>query len=175
LTEDERKEFIEFADSETMLNSIRQEIASHPVHQSRLTMCCKKIASLADTLSPFFEIVEIFIQNNPRYVGLAWGAMRLVFHVSFPPGARSALYHRLTVYQLGSNYISFLEKLSHMFEVIASKLSVYEEHARILQARAVERKQQVSIRLIKALAYIYSDIIQFCQYSCNLFAKRKGI
>ncbi|KAI9775589.1 MAG: hypothetical protein M1839_000989 [Geoglossum umbratile] len=98
---------------------------------------------------------NIFIQTSPGFAGLALGAMRLVF-------------------RLGSNYITFLEKLSDMFGKMASTLPVYEKYVKILRTRATEPKQ-LSERLLKALAYVYSDIIQFCQYACNLFKKRKGI
>ena len=62
-----------------------------------------------------------------------------------------------------------------MFEKMALTLPVYEEYVRNLRMRALSREQQVSRRLLKALAYVYSDIIQFCQYACNLFTKRKGM
>ncbi|KAH0542496.1 hypothetical protein FGG08_003092 [Glutinoglossum americanum] len=152
---DEGSDFTNFPNAESMLESISRQVTEHPVHRSRLTTCCRKISSLADTLTPFFEIVGIFVQTNPKYAGLVWGAMRLVF-------------------QLGSNYISFLEKLSDMFEKMSVTLPVYEEYIRTLKARALSRGQPVSRRLLKALAYVYSDIIQFCQYACNLFTKRKG-
>lgn len=65
-----------------MLAVVEQQAKAHPVHKTRLTSCCKKINTLAVKLSPFFDVVSIFVQSHPEYSGIAWGAIRLVFQVS---------------------------------------------------------------------------------------------
>jgi hypothetical protein len=64
-----------------MLDSIRRVVEEHPIHQSRLIKVLKRIESFVSRLDPFFEIVNAFVQTNPQYSGLAWGAIQLVFVV----------------------------------------------------------------------------------------------
>jgi len=68
-----------------MLAVINQQAKDHPIHGSRLTACCKKISSLATKLDPFFDVVNIFVSTHPEYMGIAWGAIRLVFQVRYWP------------------------------------------------------------------------------------------
>src|SRR5947207_8848275 len=85
LSDDEKRVFQEFPDAKSMLAVIKQQAKDHPIHESRLTACCKKISGLAVKLSPFFEVVNIFVQTNPQYIRIAWGAIRLVFQVRYLP------------------------------------------------------------------------------------------
>jgi hypothetical protein len=80
----------------------------------------------------------------------------------------------LTGLKLGSSYVSFLEKISDMFEKMAETLPMYEEFIATIRARVLKKEQFVPERLLKNLAIIYSDVIQFCQEACSLFTKRKG-
>jgi hypothetical protein len=78
------------------------------------------------------------------------------------------------MHKLGTNYISFLEKLCDMFENMAMQLPAYEEHIKELKERAQQQGREVSPRLLKALAYVYSDLIQFCFDACRLFSKKRS-
>jgi hypothetical protein len=66
-----------------MLAVITQQAKGHPIHGSRLTACCRKISALAAKFSPFFDVVNIFVSTHPDYMGIAWGAIRLVFQVRY--------------------------------------------------------------------------------------------
>jgi len=44
----------------------------------------KSLNASTKRISPLFNI-NIFVQTNPEYVGLVWGAMNLVFLVSTVP------------------------------------------------------------------------------------------
>jgi len=44
-----------------------------------------RLNASAKRISPFFNIIKIFVQTNPEYAGLVWGAMNLVFLVSTVP------------------------------------------------------------------------------------------
>jgi hypothetical protein len=39
------------------------------------------VYTLSKRLEPYFEVVNIFIQSNPQYSALFWGAFRLVLQV----------------------------------------------------------------------------------------------
>ena len=82
LNEDDRAMFKEFGSAESMLKEIGNYARAHPIHHSTLTKCCQKIHALAEKLSHYFEIVNIFVQTNPTFSGLAWGSLRLIFLVS---------------------------------------------------------------------------------------------
>jgi hypothetical protein len=64
-----------------MLTTIKEDAKSHPVHSSILTKCCKGINSIANRLSPFFDIAGLFVSSHPEFAALAWGSLRLIFIV----------------------------------------------------------------------------------------------
>lgn len=81
----------------------------------------------------------------------------------------------LTIEQIGTNYITFLDKISIMIEKMTISLPAYEDyleslHSRAIRARQEQKDHNVSSRLLKALAYVYADILQFCQEACELFS-----
>jgi hypothetical protein len=39
------------------------------------------VDALNDSLSPYFDIVAIFVQSHPEFAGIAWGSIRLIFKV----------------------------------------------------------------------------------------------
>lgn len=47
-----------------------------------LSKLCGRIDLVATSWAPFFTVVGTFVQSNPEYAALAWGAIRLVFLVS---------------------------------------------------------------------------------------------
>jgi hypothetical protein len=76
------------------------------------------------------------------------------------------------LYQLGTNFVTFLEKLSAMFEGLRSRLSLYH--------RQIERIRESPYRvdgkhLDKALSYIYMDVIEFCQISAYVFFQKRTL
>jgi hypothetical protein len=152
-----------------MIDNIKREVESHNIGRGKLTACCKRVEKLSNKLRPFFDIVTICVQNT-EYASLAWGAIRLVFQASVP----QAFYIYFNISQLGDHYITFLEKLTIMFEKMAQNLPAYEEYVVKLQFRAQKYGRKPHPRLLKALAYIYVDIIQFCLDACRLFSAGKN-
>lgn len=78
--------------------------------------------------------------------------------------------------QKGTNYATFLEKLSAMIEKMTVSLPAYEEYIRTLRSRAPQaykdgKNHRISNHLLKALAYVFADVLQFCQEACGLFSK----
>lgn len=41
----------------------------------------KVTAKLADTLGPYFEVVNIYVQSHPEYAALVWGTLRFILLV----------------------------------------------------------------------------------------------
>jgi hypothetical protein len=83
----------------------------------------------------------------------------------------------LTIEQIGTDSIAFLGKISIMIEKITITLPAFEEYLETLHSRAIRNSKEkndynVFSRLLKALAYVYADMLQFCQ-ACELFFKRR--
>ena len=76
----ERRMFSNCASAEQMIKDIRNlEIV--PEDKKMLNRCADRVKSFSDKLEPYFEIINIFIQSNPQFAAIAWGAMRLVLKV----------------------------------------------------------------------------------------------
>ncbi|KAF5672847.1 NACHT domain-containing protein [Fusarium circinatum] len=155
LTEKDKALFKEFSDATSILATIKEDAKSHPVHSSTLTPCCKGINSIANRLSPFFDIASLFVSSHPEFAALAWGSIRLVF-------------------VLGSNHAKFLERVCGMFENMSILLPAYEEYASRLRSRLTAKGHEGSKRIFKTLAYIYADLIQFCFEMCKLFTRKRS-
>jgi len=62
-----------------------------------------------------------------------------------------------------------------MFETMSTNLPAYEEYVDRLSALAQQHGTDLSKRLVKAMGYIYTDLIQFCFDVYRLLSKkRKG-
>jgi len=116
LSEDEKKSFAAFADSRSMLESARQAFELHPLHRSLLGSCFEALGNLAVRLSPFFDVINIFIQSNPDIASLVWGSLRFMF-------------------QMGIHYSGFSGQVRAMFDQITSSLPSIEGYANILRHR----------------------------------------
>ncbi|KAI9830344.1 MAG: hypothetical protein M1819_005725 [Sarea resinae] len=151
LSADDQQQFREFDSPQAMMDDILNNCRRMKDH-SKLMASCKLIRKFANGWSPFFSIIDIFVSSNPQWAGLAWGAIRLVFLLS-------------------SNYPNFFEKLAEMFEKIFLRLPSYEDQIRRLRGSASSTSQP---RLIRALSYVYADIIQFCRDACKIFTNKRG-
>jgi len=63
-----------------MLKEISSASLRHK-NSSRLYSCCAKIAQFSNAFEPYFDIVNIFVQVKPEYMGVIWGSIRLIFKV----------------------------------------------------------------------------------------------
>ncbi|KAF4453686.1 NACHT domain-containing protein [Fusarium austroafricanum] len=146
-----------------MIKQLEKEISGYKNH-SRFAGLCRKLDRFASLFAPFFSVVGTFVQSNPEYSALAWGAIRLVF-------------------LLGTNFTTFLDKILSMFEKLGDRLPGYAEY----YERVVVRWKKVSAndgqrasyearttRMVKALSYVYADILQFCQEACRIFSTKSG-
>ncbi|KAF5608591.1 NACHT domain protein [Fusarium subglutinans] len=140
LTEKDKTLFKEFSDAKSMLKAIKEDAKSHPVHSSTLTQCCKGINSIANRLSPFFDVAGLFVSSHPEFAALAWGSLRLVF-------------------VLGSNHAKFLERVCDMFESMSMVLPAYEEYVSRLRSRLTANGREGCTRLLMLhSSFAYSTI-----------------
>ena len=61
-----------------------------------------------------------------------------------------------------------------MFENMGMLLPAYEEYVESLRVRSRNQPKDMPDRLLRALAYIYSDLIQFCFDACKLLSKKRS-
>ncbi|VZI13608.1 unnamed protein product [Fusarium fujikuroi] len=148
LTEKDKALFKEFSDAKSMLTTIKEDAKSHPVYSSTLTKCCRGINSIANRLSPFFDIAGLFVSSHPGFAALAWGSLRLVF--------------------------IFLERVCDMFESMSVVLPAYEEYVSKLRSRLTANGHECCTRIFKTLAYIQADLIQFCFEMYKLFTRKRS-
>ncbi|KAF2645315.1 hypothetical protein P280DRAFT_531385 [Massarina eburnea CBS 473.64] len=162
LSPTEKTLFMEFGTSKDMIKDL-QQACEGARNGRKLSRLCHRIDRFASAWEPFFDITGIFVQTHPEFAGFAWGAIRLVF-------------------LLGSNYVTHLERLVAMLQRIAELLPAYEEYFKLFVNRHKTNNNQTTTfvpqlrhhRLYKALAYVYADIIQFCQEACKIFGTKRG-
>lgn len=80
LSPKERIIFQPFETPASMLREIEKDVKNYQ-NKRKLGVLCRKIENFSTAWAPFFEITGIFVQSNPEYAALAWGAVRLVFLV----------------------------------------------------------------------------------------------
>lgn len=61
-----------------------------------------------------------------------------------------------------------------MFTTLKHIIPAYEEYATKLRDR-FQGSSASQPRLMKALSYLYSDIVQFCGEACRLLSSKKGM
>jgi hypothetical protein len=138
-----------------MIQSLRKQCADHAINQAPLMRCCVRMDKIRIRMEPFFDIIGIFCQSNADIACLVWGSLRLLFH-------------------LGQNYATFLEKIYTMFDDMVEVLPAYEEYVDHVQSKYAKGGIEFAPRLLKALAYVYSDILDFCLGAVRILSPRKG-
>jgi hypothetical protein len=143
--------FEKFQSPREMLKQINHDVSNHKIQRSAILKCARRIEVVSTKLSPFFAIVDIFVQTNPEYAGIFWGAIRLVF-------------------LWGSNFTSFLEKTCEMFEFMVRTLPAYED---IVAAQTKLLQNRLSDRMLDALSMVYCDILEFCAQVCRILSPHR--
>lgn len=62
-------EFTEFNSAEIMLKELKLRVMTYQ-KKTRFVSFCQRLESVSESLSPFFDIVGIFIQSNPEIPAL---------------------------------------------------------------------------------------------------------
>lgn len=83
LSEDEWKDLQIYQSAEAMTLAIKNQVNKESNHyrKRKLGKCMEAIREFGQNLKPYFAVVDIFVQTNPQYAGLVWGALRLLFQV----------------------------------------------------------------------------------------------
>ena len=87
--------FTQFADMGAMLDDIRALCAEDQKNHLRLLSCSRKLAAFSHAFAPYFDIINIFVQIKPEWLGWFWGSIRLVFKVWILPVPGAPLLHRI--------------------------------------------------------------------------------
>ncbi|KAL3473036.1 hypothetical protein BJX99DRAFT_261719 [Aspergillus californicus] len=158
LPDEVKSQLQEYATVEAMNVSIRKQIEeiTDELQKSRLYKCFNKFRDLGLLMNPYFQIVDIFVQTNPRYLGLFWGSLRLIF-------------------QLSSNYVEYLEKLSTMFDNFARALPSYEDMLEKFASTIVAQGKGFPPRLAQSMVDIYVDVMRFCYRALSLFSAKSKV
>ncbi|KAH8901103.1 hypothetical protein GQ53DRAFT_835048 [Thozetella sp. PMI_491] len=155
LSETQRQVFKEYPDAYSMLEALKHHFATHPLQTSIITRWWKKISALSDRLSPFFSVLDLLVSSHPEFAAIAWGSIRLIF-------------------VLGTRHTLFLERICELFELMGSKLVVYERFLTGLHTRRIRRGAHGIDSLVTAMGYVYADLLQFCFDVCQFLSRKRS-
>jgi hypothetical protein len=64
-----------------MIQRFNQLVKDNGSRSVKTQRAMKVTAKLADTLGPYFEVVNIYVQSHPEYAALVWGTLRFILLV----------------------------------------------------------------------------------------------
>ncbi|KAF2451638.1 hypothetical protein P171DRAFT_9664 [Karstenula rhodostoma CBS 690.94] len=153
LPQDIQADLAKFHDTKSMIKEIDDLAKDSLSRPSKIRKPLQMIANIAHALEPYFEVVGIYVQTNPEYAGLVWGTLRFIF-------------------MMATNYTTFAAKIENALFRIASALPNFESLLNRLRRSENDDVKEIIPRFAKALAYIYSDILEFCHRICMLLNPR---
>ncbi|KAL4941118.1 hypothetical protein BDV06DRAFT_223412 [Aspergillus oleicola] len=156
LTDNERAKLDNYKTADELIQSMKKETQNY--HQSRhgcVDKFCYAVGRISRSLEPYFDVINTCVQSNPEYAGLVWGSIKLVFKIC---GHREV----------------FFEKLTSVLDDFHQEIDISEAQIRNLAQKDLTRLKALPSwpRLVKALSYLFADIITFCQRVYNLFSDR---
>lgn len=170
LSDEDEPRFMTFKDPSEMIDYLQGQCEKSK-ESSKLQMACMKIKDFTFSWEHFFGLVELAEISDPKWPGVAWGAVGLVFVVSI--SSQGAVSLLLKVVQLGKKYPNLFEKLAEMLNDIAKYMPSY--HNLVLQLQIeYPRDEEIRSDIAKALAFVYADILQFCRDACMMFTKGRN-
>ncbi|RPA75620.1 hypothetical protein BJ508DRAFT_311810 [Ascobolus immersus RN42] len=107
-----------------------------------------KIHKLSSRLEPYFKIVEIILQTDPKWSSIAWGGFRLIL-------------------QLACNFTKFFEKLLDSIATVGKLLPRYEELLTVWKD-----PKEVPQRVRDIIAQIFVCLMTFFSDTVGIFIKR---
>lgn len=82
LSEEERGRYSPCASTDDLLDGLKKlGVVAKQRSARRSTRFLAGVKAFNDRLQPYFEVTGIFIQSNPTYAAIVWGALRLVLQV----------------------------------------------------------------------------------------------
>jgi hypothetical protein len=80
LSENDQALFAPCATVDDLLTGLKR--LSSLTKRKRQPVFMDRIYNFAMSLEPYFKVVDLMIQSNPKYIALVWGALRLIFQAS---------------------------------------------------------------------------------------------
>ncbi|KAF4637865.1 hypothetical protein G7Y89_g220 [Cudoniella acicularis] len=164
--EHERKIFSTCDSRQALLLEIEDKKSLGHMKNKALAKPLERIHRFSRSLESYFKVVEIFIQSNPQYTAILWGAFRLVL-------------------QLASNFTMFFEKLAALLESLSdtaffqyeSIIDALEQEAEYEKADFYEdiADRHARFRIAEnALCDVYVDIFELFRRVWQIFTRKDG-
>ncbi|KAK6534601.1 hypothetical protein TWF281_005909 [Arthrobotrys megalospora] len=147
LSDDEKVHFDKLQKPDDIITQLKT-LKAPGFTRDRSQRAIKRITTFIERITPYFKIVDIAIQSDPTIASLVWSSIRLVV-------------------QLGLNFSSFMDKLTHMIERIGLMLPMYERYVNVF-------KHKVPKPLEESLRRVYSDLLLFFHECIKIFAKGRS-
>ncbi|KAF4462687.1 NACHT domain-containing [Fusarium albosuccineum] len=145
------KQIDAYQDANAMLNGTSDLLKDHSTRTSRLRVAISAADRIASRLRPYFRVIDVFVQSNPEYAALAWGTLRVIL-------------------EMASNFTTLFQKIENMLMKMAYTLPDFTVFLDHLSRRDSQNAAAAFPRLVKALAYIYGDMLEFCHRVCKLLS-----
>jgi hypothetical protein len=82
LPDDERMLYSPCSSANDLLEGLKKlEVITKQSQRHCGNLLLSQVKKFSERLQPYFEIVDIFIQSNPQFTAIVWGALRLVLKV----------------------------------------------------------------------------------------------
>ncbi|KAI0447554.1 hypothetical protein F4803DRAFT_498569 [Xylaria telfairii] len=153
LASQDRESFGSFCSAQCLIEFVQWQAEQNrfcgPIHT-----ICQAINNLGESLRPYFAIINTFVSSNPEIAGLIWGGLQFML-------------------QLCRNYSTFLEKLAFLFTEIAVELDVFKgasDLGTIDKAITLANDEKINVRIMIAMSWLYTDILDLCYYFCRTFS-----
>ncbi|KAM5357150.1 hypothetical protein ACJZ2D_016563 [Fusarium nematophilum] len=140
-----------YQDANAMLEGTTDLLNHHSTRPSKLRVWLAAVDRIASRLRPYFKVVDVLVQSNPEYAALVWGTLR-------------------TIFQMASNFTTLFEKIENMLLRMTSTLPDFTMFLEVIARRTSQQAAAAFPRLVKALGYIYGDILEFCHRVCKLLS-----
>ncbi|KAI0182629.1 hypothetical protein EV127DRAFT_449110 [Xylaria flabelliformis] len=150
LSDADKAHIKDFRNHKDMIASVRKASSHFAGNQRGLIRIAERIAAFSDAFAPFFDVVNVYVQIKPEWAAVFWGTLWLIF-------------------KLGSNLISFFDRVSAMLEEMAMILPQYEAWFDICKRT---RPFTTADRLSQSLAMLYGDFVDFTIHVYFMFTKR---
>ncbi|KAK4451278.1 hypothetical protein QBC34DRAFT_378602 [Podospora aff. communis PSN243] len=151
LSERDAERFQKFGDHMEMTQALQTHVRRYATTSPRLLECAERIALFSDVFAPFFDVVGVLVQVKAEWAAMFWGTWLFIF-------------------KIGSNFVTFLERVSDMFDEMTTILPRYQQWYEVcrLSNSAIHDRG----RLAQALAFIYHDLTKFCMHIYFLFSRQ---
>ncbi len=154
-----------------MIAAARKASRTYVEHSTIIMRCSTRIAAFADSFAPFFDIMAVFVQIKAEWLAIFWGTILLVLKVRMTLSHVSIVAPQLTLTgQLGSNLVTFLERVTSMFEELSIQLPQYRDWHRACRQTPFSRDDKDLLG--SSLAHIYGDFVEFTLHVYFMFTKR---